>query len=57
MADILVIAAIALILAAAAGYIITAKKKGAKCIGCPSAGSCSAKSCGGCSCSCGTKKP
>lgn len=34
------------ILAAAAGYVIRAKKKGAACIGCPGGGQCG----GGCTC-------
>ncbi len=45
--DIIVIAIIGLILGGAIAYIIKAKKKGKKCIGCPYAGSCGAKSCEG----------
>lgn len=55
MADILILAAVVIILCAAVGYIYTAKKKGAKCIGCPSSGSCSGR-CGGCSGGCSTKE-
>ena len=46
MADFIIIAVIVLIVGAAAGYIYREKKRGAKCIGCPSA-----KTCGG-SCCC-----
>ena len=51
MANLIIIAVVAVILAVAVGYIYKAKKSGAKCIGCPSGGSCSG-SCGGCSCGC-----
>lgn len=38
---------------AALWYIYRAKKKGAKCIGCPDSGACGAKGlCGSCGCSC-----
>jgi hypothetical protein len=47
MADLIIVAIIALIVAAASAYIYREKKRGAKCIGCPSA-----KTCGG-SCGCG----
>ena len=49
MTDIIVIAAVVVIAALAAGYIIRAKRRGKKCIGCPSGGSCSG-SCTGCDC-------
>lgn len=49
LTDIIVIAVIALIVGAAVGYIVKAKRKGQKCIGCPYASSCpSGKS--GCGC-------
>jgi hypothetical protein len=48
MADILIIAALVLILGAAAVYIYKSKRKGRKCIGCPDSGCCSAN-CPGCS--------
>ena len=48
MADLIIIAVIALIVAAAARYIYKEKKSGAKCIGCPAS-----KNCGG---SCGCQK-
>lgn len=38
--DIVIIALVGLIVGLAAGYIIKAKKKGAKCIGCPYANQC-----------------
>ena len=44
---------IAAILALAVGYIYQAKKKGAKCIGCPDSGTCGG-SCAGCSGNCGS---
>jgi len=54
MADLIIIAVLAVVLFAAARYIYKAKKSGAKCIGC-SAGSCgccpsgeSGKACTGC---------
>ena len=48
MTNLVIIAAVVIILCAAVGYIYTAKKKGAKCIGCPASGSCSGH-CSGCS--------
>ncbi len=47
--DYLVIGVILVIIGAAVLYIRKAKKKGAKCIGCPDSGTCSGK-CAGCSC-------
>lgn len=41
--NLIAIAVIAVIVGCAAAYIIKAKKKGVKCIGCPHSGSC-----GGC---------
>lgn len=53
MEDIIVLVVLAVILAAAIIYIVRAKKKGAKCIGCPAAGECSKKAeKGSCSCGC-----
>ena len=49
--DYLIIAIIAVILGGAALYIYKAKKRGAKCIGCPSANRCSGQ-CTGCPHSC-----
>ena len=51
LVDIIAIAVIVLIVGGALAYIIRAKKKGKKCIGCPDGGSCGAN-CSGCS-SCG----
>ena len=45
MTNVIVIALLALILGLAIGYIVRAKKKGAKCIGCPYSQSCSSHSC------------
>lgn len=56
MENFIILAIVAVIVALAARYIYKAKKKGAKCIGCPDGCSCST---GGCSCcrsgSCDTK--
>ncbi len=49
MTDIIVIAAVVVIAALAAGYVIRAKRRGKKCIGCPAGGSCNG-SCAGCDC-------
>ena len=43
MTNIMVIAVVALIVGAAVTYIIKAKKRGVKCVGCPMAGECSRK--------------
>jgi len=52
MADFIVTLVLALIIGAAVCYIIKAKKRGVKCIGCPAACNCAGKSgasgCGGC---------
>ena len=62
--DILIILVIAVIIGVAIAYIVRAKKKGAKCIGCP-AGDCSSArkhedpsgtESNGCSCGCGSKQ-
>lgn len=53
MTNVIVILILVLVLGLAVGYIVKAKKRGVKCIGCPASGSCSAKESGGCSCSCG----
>lgn len=47
MTDLIIVAVVLLILGAAAAYIIKAKKRGVKCIGCPAGGSCSGN-CGAC---------
>ncbi len=51
MKDLIVIIILILILGSAITYIVKAKKKGVKCIGCPSGGNCSSKSNGCCDCS------
>lgn len=48
--DIIVLAVLAAIVAAAAWYIYKSKKSGKKCIGCPDG--CCAKKCDGCGCGC-----
>ena len=51
--DIIVIVIIALMIGGVSAYIIRAKKKGQKCIGCPYSSSCSSKADeGGCGGSC-----
>ena len=57
MADYVIGIIVGFAVIAAARYIYKAKKSGVRCIGCPSAGTCSAKaegqgSCGGCGCGC-----
>ncbi len=47
MANFIIIAVVAAIIAAIGVYLCRAKKKGAGCIGCPCSGSCSSK----CACS------
>ena len=57
MTDLILLVVLIVICGAAAGYIYKAKKRGVKCIGCPSANTCSGKGkapCNGCSCGCGT---
>ena len=49
MADLIVIAIIAVLIGAAARYVWKAKKSGRACIGCPDSGCCSGK-CGCCGC-------
>ena len=48
MADFIVIAVVAAIVGGASAYIYKAKKNGARCVGCSSAGQCGRVS--GCSC-------
>jgi hypothetical protein len=40
MTDVIVILIVIAIVATATGYIVREKKRGTKCIGCPSAGEC-----------------
>ena len=58
--DVVIIAAIVLVIGGAVAYIIKAKKSGKRCIGCPDActcqkGKCSEGSCGSCS-NCGDQE-
>ena len=57
MADLFVVAILAVVVGAAIVYIVKAKKKGTKCIGCPAAGNCAGKNPEdlGCSCGCQSK--
>lgn len=57
LVDLFIVAVLVIILGAAICYIHRAKKKGVKCIGCPSGKSCSGN-CAGCSggCGCAHKK-
>ena len=53
MADLLIAAALLLMVAAAVRYIIKAKRNGSRCIGCPAEGGCPHRrsqdsACGGC---------
>lgn len=54
MDNFILLAVLAVIIGAALAYVIKAKKRGVKCIGCPDGAKCS----GNCSCcsSCGTKE-
>lgn len=56
MDNAIIIAVLILIVGAAAWYVIRAKKKGAKCIGCPSGCSCSHSHENHTSCNCGCDK-
>ncbi len=51
MKNIIVIIVILIIVGLALTYIIREKKKGVKCIGCPSGKTCASKKCGCCDCS------
>ena len=55
MIDLIVILVLVLILGGAGMYVYRAKKSGQKCIGCPSAKSCSGH-CSSCGCQCESKK-
>ena len=52
MKDILIVAVLVVVIGLAAWYLIRAKKKGVKCIGCPSGASCGKSGCGGCNGQC-----
>lgn len=49
MTDLIVVIVLFLIIGAATAYIVKAKKRGVKCIGCPAGTSCSHAVAGGCS--------
>ena len=49
MTDIIIIAIAGVIIGAAAGYVVKAKKRGIKCIGCPNGSQCASQGkCSGC---------
>ena len=50
MVNIIAVIVLLAIVAAAAGYVIRAKKKGQHCIGCPHAKTCPSAQKGGCQC-------
>ena len=56
MTDIIIIGILLIVVGGAVFYIIRAKKKGAKCIGCPAGGNCPDKNSGksACACNCQT---
>ena len=47
MENILILAALGAIIGLAVGYLIRAKKKGVKCIGCPNGAACGKSGCSG----------
>lgn len=51
MANIVIIIVLLILVGAASAYIVKAKKSGAKCIGCPSGGTCGKQHC-----NCGSEK-
>ena len=51
MENVVILVVLGLILGSAAGYVYKEKKRGVKCIGCPSGGKCSGV-CGSCQCGC-----
>lgn len=56
MADLIVVFIIVLIIGAAIWYLIKEKKKGTRCIGCPSASTCPSAKGGTCTCQTNAKK-
>ena len=48
MVNVIAVLALLAIVGASAFYVIRAKKKGQRCIGCPHAKSCPSAKCGGC---------
>ncbi len=47
MENLIILAIVGIIVGLAGGYVYRAKKRGVKCVGCPSGCSCSKGSCGG----------
>ncbi len=45
MENFIIIAVLVVVLGAALGYVIKAKKRGEKCIGCPHSKNCNSKNC------------
>ena len=62
MTNLIVILVLLVIVGGASAYLIRAKKRGVRCIGCPDGGKCASAQggcsggCAGCSGSCGSKK-
>lgn len=52
MANLIIVIVLLLIIGAAACYVIKAKKKGVKCIGCPAGANCPSKNGGTSACNC-----
>ena len=50
MEDFIIIAVVLIIISLAVLYIVKEKKRGVKCIGCPSAGECARRNGGACAC-------
>ena len=46
MADMIIVVILLVVVGAAIAYIVKEKKRGVKCIGCPSAGACHKRNCG-----------
>ena len=46
MADMIILVILLVVVGAAITYIVKEKKRGVKCIGCPSAGTCHKRNCG-----------
>lgn len=50
MIDLIIVIILLMMIGAAIVYIVKAKKRGVKCIGCPAAGTCSGQQSQACSC-------
>ena len=55
MTDIIIIGILLIVVGGAIFYIVQAKKKGAKCIGCPAAGNCPSRNGDKTACICGSQ--